>query len=51
MAKKGHLTGSIKDRSQVQNPKTEKWVKRGPDGRFMSVKGDGTSYRNVRKEK
>jgi hypothetical protein len=50
MAKRGRLAGAINSRSQVWNPKIEKWVKRGEDGRFQSVKHDGEPYKNVRKE-
>lgn len=51
MAKRKKLLGAIKDRSQIKNPVTKKWTKRGSDGRFVSVKGDDKPYRNVRKEK
>jgi len=51
MAKRGHLVGRIKSKSQLQNPKTGKWTKRDSNGRFQSVKGDEGPYRNVRKEK
>ncbi|MBN9302977.1 MULTISPECIES: hypothetical protein [Bacteroidales] len=47
----GHRNGAVKQREQVFNPKIEKWVKRGPDGRFMDVKDDGTPFKGVRKEK
>ena len=36
--------------SQIYNPKVEQWVKRGPDGKFMDVKKDGTPFKGVRKE-
>jgi len=42
--------GSVKERSQTYNPKTETWVKRGPDGQFMDVKSDGTPFKGVAKE-
>jgi len=48
---KGYRKGSVNDRSQVQNPKTDQWVKRGPDGKFMDVKDDGTPFKGVAKEK
>ena len=51
MAQDGHRNGAVKQREQVFNPKIEKWVKRGPDGRFMDVKDDGTPFKGVRKEK
>lgn len=47
----GHRIGAVKDRSQTQNTKTGKYVKRGPDGKFMDVKSDGTPFKGVRKEK
>jgi hypothetical protein len=49
---KGFRNGAVKERSQVLNPKTEKWTKRDAEtGRFMSTKDDGTPYKGVRKEK
>lgn len=48
----GHRKGAIKDRSQVLNPKIDKWVKRDADnGQFMDVKKDGNPFKGVRKEK
>lgn len=47
----GHRKGAVKDRTQTHNPKTDKWVKRGPDGKFMDVKSDGTPFKGVTKEK
>ena len=46
----GYRHGAVCDRSQAYNPKTEQWVKRGDDGRFMDVKQDGTPFKGVRKE-
>lgn len=47
----GHRIGAVKDRSQVQNPKTNQWVKRDSDtGKFMDVKKDGKPFKGVRKE-
>jgi len=44
--------GMVKNRSQTFNPLTEQWVKRDTSsGRFMGVKGDGTPFKGVRKEK
>lgn len=45
--------GAVKDRSQVYNPKTEKWVKRDSQtGKFMDVKTtDNKPFKGVRKEK
>ncbi|WP_180953668.1 hypothetical protein [Bacillus sp. T33-2] len=47
----GNRIGAVKDRSQTYNPKTDTWVKRGEDGRFINVKSDGTPFKGVRKEK
>ena len=48
----GHRNGSVRDRSQTHNPKTDQWVKRDSDsGRFMDVKQDGTPFKGVRREK
>ena len=44
--------GAIKDRSQVQNPKTGLWTKRDADtGKFIDVKTSGGKFKGVRKEK
>ncbi len=42
--------GSVKDRTKVHNPVTDTWTKRGPDGRFMDGKKDGTPFKGVAKE-
>lgn len=48
---KGYRKGSVNDRTQVKNPKTDQWVKRDADtGRFMDVKEDGTPFKGVAKE-
>lgn len=47
----GHRNGAVKDRSQTFNPKTDSWVKRGPDGKFMDQKSDSKPFKGVRKEK
>ncbi|WP_433931029.1 hypothetical protein AB3662_43190 [Sorangium cellulosum] len=48
----GHRNGAVRDRSQVQNPKTDQWVKRDTEtGRFIDVKKDGAPFKGVRKEK
>ncbi len=46
----GHRIGAVRNRSQVYNPKSENWTKRGPDGRFMGQKSDGTPFKGVRKD-
>ena len=44
--------GAVKDRTQVLNPKTGKYVKRDTEtGRFLNVKSDGKKFKGVRKEK
>lgn len=47
----GHRHGAVKNRSQIQNPKTGLYTKRDRDtGRFMDVKSDGTKFKGVRRE-
>ncbi|MCC0010430.1 MAG: hypothetical protein H6875_08290 [Hyphomicrobiaceae bacterium] len=47
----GHRKGTVRDRSQILNPKTDQWVKRDAEtGLFMDVKQDGTPFKGVRKE-
>ncbi|VVU95420.1 hypothetical protein CPAV1605_1171 [seawater metagenome] len=44
-----HRKGAVKDRTQVQNPKTELYMKRDSNtGRFIS--GKTTPYKGVTKE-
>lgn len=46
---KGFLRGSIKNRTQVQNPKSKDYMKRDrSSGQFMS--GKPTPYKNVAQE-
>lgn len=47
----GHRNGMVRQRSQVLNPKTGIWTKRGPNGQFMDGKQDGTPFKGVKKEK
>lgn len=48
----GYRRGEVRDRSQVLNPVTEKWVKRDTEtGEFMDVKEDGEPFKGVRREK
>jgi hypothetical protein len=48
----GYRKGAVRDRSQVYNPKTDAWVKRGDDGHFMDMKtSDNKPFKGVRKEK
>lgn len=41
--------GAVRQRSQFQMPNGH-WAKRGPDGRIMDVKSDGTPFKGVRRE-
>lgn len=45
--------GAVKDRTQVQNPKTGLWTKRDTDtGRFMDVKTSSPKpFKGITKEK
>lgn len=44
--------GAVRDRSQVKNPKIDRYVKRDKDtGRFMDVKADKKPFKGVTKEK
>ena len=44
--------GAIKKRSQVKNPKTDRWVKRNrTTGQFMDQKSDSKPFKGVRREK
>ena len=44
--------GAVKERSQVLNPKTGKFVKRDSEtGEFMDQKADDKPFKGVRKEK
>ncbi len=47
-----HRNGAVKDRSQVHNPKNDRWVKRDTDTRrFIDQKADDKPFKGVRKEK
>jgi hypothetical protein len=51
---RGSRTGSVKERTQVQNPVTGDFVKRDDSedgkGRFMDVKQDGGKFKGVATE-
>ncbi len=48
----GHRIGMVKDRSQVKNPLTNKYVKRDTTtGKFIDQRADGEPFKGVRKEK
>jgi hypothetical protein len=47
----GYRQGSVKDRSQTQNPQNRNWTKRDTDtGRFIDQKSDGEPFKGVAKE-
>lgn len=46
-----YRNGSVTDRTQSYNPKTETWSKRDTEtGKFMDQKADGTPFKGVAKE-
>lgn len=53
---KGHREGAVDERTQVENPKTDQFVKRNrdhdsaDDGKFMDVKQDGEKFKGVAEE-
>jgi hypothetical protein len=48
----GHRVGAVRERSQVHNPKTDRWVKRDTgSGRFMDQKADPKPFKGVRQER
>ena len=48
----GHRHGAVRQRSQVHNPKNDRWIKRDTEnGRFMDQKADDKPFKGVRKEK
>jgi hypothetical protein len=48
----GHRNGMVRERSQVHNPKTDRWVKRDlKSGRFMDQKANDKPFKGIRKEK
>jgi hypothetical protein len=48
---RGFRQGSVTGRTQALNPLTRIWTKRGPGGRFMGGKADGTPFKGVRRER
>ena len=46
----GSRKGAVRGRSQVKNPKTGLYAKRGPDGKFQDVKTSGGKFKGVRRE-
>lgn len=48
----GHRQGAVRDRSQVQNPRNDRWVKRDAEtGRFIDQKSNSAPFKGVRKER
>lgn len=48
----GHRQGAVRDRSQVHNPRNDRWVKRDADtGRFMDQKSNVKPFKGVRRER
>jgi hypothetical protein len=48
----GHRNGAVRDRSQVHNPRNDRWVKRDTDsGRFLDLKADPKPFKGVRRER
>ncbi|MFH1932223.1 MAG: hypothetical protein ABIN18_11625 [Pseudomonadota bacterium] len=48
----GHRKGAVRQRSQVKNPITNKWIKRDSEtGKFIDQKADDKPFKGVRKEK
>jgi hypothetical protein len=46
-----HRNSSVKDRTQVKNPKTDNYVKRDTDtGRFIDQKSGGKPFKGVAQE-
>lgn len=44
--------GSVRNRSQTRNPKTDRWVKRDAGtGLFINQKADKKPFKGVRREK
>jgi hypothetical protein len=48
----GHRHGAVRERSQVHNPKVDRWIKRDTNtGRFIDQKEGGDPFKGVRREK
>jgi hypothetical protein len=47
----GFRQGSVKDRTQTQNPQNGNWTKRDTDtGRFLDQKAGGKPFKGIAKE-
>jgi hypothetical protein len=41
-------TGAVKDRTQIYNPRIDRWIKRdNATGHFLAVKRDGVPFKGV----
>lgn len=50
--RKSYRQGAVKERAQVQNPRTGLWTKRDTTtGQFTTVKKTGGTFKGVRKER
>lgn len=48
----GQRKGAVRSRSQVYNPKNQRWIKRDAEtGRFLAQKADGEPFKGVRRER
>ncbi len=47
---RGFRRGAVRRRSQVFNPKTERWTKRGSGGLSVNGKADAQPFKGIRKE-
>jgi hypothetical protein len=49
---RGYRRGEVRNRSQVRNPGSGRWVERdATTGRFLNVKSDRVRFKGVRKER
>jgi hypothetical protein len=47
----GHRDGQVTGRSQIHNPKNDRWFKRNAEnGQFMDQKADNKPFKGIRKE-
>lgn len=48
----GHRQGAVRQRSQVQNPRNDRWTKRDTGtGRFIDQKSNASPFKGVRRER
>ncbi len=49
---RGYRKGSVRQRSQIRNPRTSRWVKRNSEtGRFIDGKADSKPFKGIAKER